>query len=388
MHAVDMLFTYVIGGFGAWAAALMMLVAVQGDDLHRGALSRCALGFGLLGAGMVNSGLSSPALRWPILVLALVAVVGTAEIYRALRQLVGARRTPTARLVAEIAVPCAALLLAWMAGPRSFALTFHVLCLGVALGITWTMRRALVAPRNAAEAAVAVTLLAYAGTWVVALYAALRHDGPEHRYLLYVEPPLLAGYAVLYALLPLLVGVLVFNLANARLHHRLRRHANTDELTGLLTRRALLERAAPWQADVLARGRQPAVLLLDLDHFKPINDTHGHERGDDVLRAVSGRLARTLRAGTPLARWGGEEFLVLLDVSGLTEAGAAAERLRAAVGGTPFVFGEFRLAVTASIGVAAWPAGSGFAQAVAAADAALYRAKREGRDQARVAEAE
>ncbi|MEN1928421.1 GGDEF domain-containing protein [Luteimonas sp. MJ250] len=385
MQVNDMLFSYVIGGFGAWAAALMMLVAAQGEYLHRGALSRCALGFGLLGAGLVNSGLSDPGLRWPILTLALAAVVGTAVIYRALRQLVGARPTRMPRLLLEVAVPCAALLLAWTAGPRSFALTFHVLCLVVSLGIAWTVRRALVAPRNAAEAAVAVTLLVYAGTWMFALYAALRHDGPEHRSLLYVEPPFLAGYAVLYALLPLLVGVLVFNLANARLYHRLRRYADTDELTGLMTRRALLQRAPAWQADVLARGRRPVVLLLDVDHFKPINDTHGHERGDEVLRAVSSRLGGTLRAGTPLARWGGEEFLVLLDASGLAQAGAAAERLRAAVADRPFAFDESRLWVTTSIGVAEWPVGVDLAQAVARADAALYRAKREGRDQTRVA---
>ena len=383
---MDMLFTYLIGGFGAWAAALMLLVAVQGDSLNRGGLARSGFGFALMGAGMVASGAADRSARWPLLTLALAAVVGTAVIYRALRPLVGARSASIPRMVLEVGLPCLALLLAWATGPRAFALTFHVLCLAVSIGITWTMRRALVAPRNAAEAAVAVTLLIYACSWVVALDAAIRHDGPEHRHLLYVEPPLLAAYAVLYALLPLLVGALVLNLANARLHYRLRRHADIDELTGLLTRRALLERAEAWQADVLARGRQPAVLLLDVDHFKPINDTHGHERGDEVLRAVSGRLRGTLRTGTPLARWGGEEFLVLLDASGMEEAGAAAERMRAAVGGTPFGFGESRLPVTASIGVAAWPSGEDFTNAVAEADTALYTAKRAGRDQAHVAE--
>lgn len=384
MQSVDMLFSYVIGGFGAWAAALMMLVAFQGDQLHRGALSRCALGFALLGAGLVLSGLADRSLRWPMLTLALAALVGTVVIYRALRQLVGAHETPLAWQVTEIVVLCGFLVAAWFAGPRHFAVLFHLMCTVVSLGITWTMRRALVAPRNAAEAAVAVTLLIYACSWMLSLEAVLRHHGPEHRHLLYVDPPLMAAYAVLYALLPLLVGVLVLNLGNARLHYRLREHANTDELTGLLTRRGLLERSRAWHADVLARGRLPAVLLLDVDHFKPINDTHGHERGDEVLRAVSGRLLGTLRAGTPLARWGGEEFLVLLDAVSLYEAGAAAERMRAAVGETPFAFGEARLSITASIGVAAWPEGGDFAQAVAQADAALYTAKREGRDQARV----
>ena len=89
MDSIDILFAYVIGGFGAWAAALMMLIAVQGDRLHRGMLLRCALGFTLLGAGMVLSGLVDRAARWPTLTLALSAVVATLVIYRALRQLVG-----------------------------------------------------------------------------------------------------------------------------------------------------------------------------------------------------------------------------------------------------------------------------------------------------------
>ncbi|TKS53815.1 GGDEF domain-containing protein [Luteimonas yindakuii] len=388
MHSIDMLFAYVIGGFGAWAAALMMLVAVQGDRLHRGVLARCALGFGVVGAGMVLSGVVERDARWPILTLAMAAVVGTLVIYRASRQLVGAPAVGRPRRLSEIAALCLALLLAWAAGPRSFALAFHLLCLAVSLGITWTVRRALVAPRNAAEAAMAVTLLLYAGSWAYALHAAVRYHGAEHRHLLYVEPPWLAAYGVMYALLPLLVGAHVLNLANARLDRRLRRQASTDELTGLLTRRALNERAAAWHADVLERERQPAVLLLDIDHFKPINDNHGHERGDEVLRAVSGRLRGTLREGTPLARWGGEEFLVLLDAVSLDEAGATAERMRAAVGATPFAFGDARLPVTISIGVAPWPAGGVFSHAVRESDAAMYTAKHEGRDRVRVAGAE
>ena len=158
-YPVDMLFSYVIGGFGAWAAALMMMVAFQGDHLHRGALARCASRFVLLGAGMVLSGVTDRSARWPILTLGLAALVGTVVIYRALRQLVGARETPVVWQVLEISVLCAFLVGAWFAGPRHFAVMFHLLCMVVSMGITWTMRRALVAPRNAAEAAGAVTLL-------------------------------------------------------------------------------------------------------------------------------------------------------------------------------------------------------------------------------------
>ena len=380
MDSIDILFAYVIGGFGAWAAALMMLIAVQGDRLHRGMLLRCALGFTLLGAGMVLSGLVDRAARWPTLTLALSAVVATLVIYRALRQLVGVPVIPRLRRWSEIAALCLLLLLAWLGGPRSFALAFHIVCLALSLGLTWAVRRALLAPRNAAETAMAATLLFYAGTWVFALYATLQHDGPEHRHLLYVEPPLLAAYGVIYALLPLLVGAHVLNLANARLDRRLRQQASTDELTGLLTRRALNERATAWHADVLERERLPAVLLLDVDHFKPINDGHGHDAGDLLLRTLGQRLRGLVRSSDMAARLGGDEFAILL--TGATveqDAGQVAERLLHELS-LPVPYRGTSLAVTVSVGAAFFPHhAEEFSRLYKAADEALYRAKQQGR---------
>ncbi|MCO1575573.1 GGDEF domain-containing protein [Crossiella sp. SN42] len=111
-------------------------------------------------------------------------------------------------------------------------------------------------------------------------------------------------------------------------HRALQAEADTDLLTGLANRRAWLERAG--RAHGRAHGRS-ALLMLDLDHFKQVNDTYGHVVGDDVLRAVASELAACMRAGDVLGRWGGEEFIVLLPASDARDAMAVAERIRAAV---------------------------------------------------------
>jgi diguanylate cyclase (GGDEF)-like protein len=380
MQPIDMLSAYVIGGIGALFGAVMMMIAMHGDRRHRGALARCAWGFALLGAGMVHSGFADRAARWPILTLAIAALIGTLGIYRGLGDLVDGHTVGGRRLALEVALLTGLLLLAWRADAHTFALAFHVLCLAVALGIAWTMRRALLAPRNAAEPVVAATLMFYALTWVVALAAVIGYQGPEHRYLVYIAPPLTTAYAVLYALLPLVVGSLVLNLANARLGERLRRQAHTDELTGLYSRRALLERALGWRTRVEARGSAAAVILIDVDHFKSINDGRGHDAGDAVLRALGLRMRGALRRGSLLGRYGGEEFLALVEAPDAAEAVAIAERLREAVGARPFVHAGDSFTVTASLGVAPWPAGDELAQTVSRADAALYAAKHAGRD--------
>ncbi len=157
-----------------------------------------------------------------------------------------------------------------------------------------------------------------------------------------------------------------------------------DGLTALLNRRALQDRA---QAALVAARRHQApfaVALIDIDHFKVINDTRGHLAGDEVLGHVARRLASGLRASDDLGRWGGEEFLALLPEADAAAAMAAAERLRTLVQQAPIDTASGSVAVTVSIGVAAVPA-SGIAEArlealVQAADAALYRAKAGGRN--------
>jgi diguanylate cyclase (GGDEF)-like protein len=158
-----------------------------------------------------------------------------------------------------------------------------------------------------------------------------------------------------------------------------RSQATIDPLTGLLNRRSLPDRVAQLteQARVMGDGTTLAMVTGDIDHFKQVNDTHGHQRGDDVLRDVAYLIRKTVRRFELVYRMGGEEFLVLLPGHDLAEAGRVAERIRAAVeqgrpGGVD---------VTMSLGAVEFGVdGSDLHSLLARADEALYTAKREGRN--------
>ena len=155
------------------------------------------------------------------------------------------------------------------------------------------------------------------------------------------------------------------------------RASRTDALTGAANRR----HAAEALATELAAGRPLGVLLLDVDHFKRVNDTYGHAAGDDVLVEVVRRASEAVRHSDLVGRWGGEEFIVLTDAADADVLARLGERVRAAVAAGPVAAGDERIRVTVSIGaaIAGVPAPSADAL-VAAADAALYAAKDAGRD--------
>ena len=164
-------------------------------------------------------------------------------------------------------------------------------------------------------------------------------------------------------------------------HRQLRMAAQADPKTGLL-------HAAAWQCEADARIRaahrastSAALLLVDIDHFKRVNDDYGHLAGDEVLRTVAATLRQHLDEPDVLGRYGGEEFVVL--VPGVDPAGACAraERLREQVGAQTIHTSDGRLNVTVSVGVALLPGhGEELFELLASADLALYRAKRLGRD--------
>ncbi len=157
--------------------------------------------------------------------------------------------------------------------------------------------------------------------------------------------------------------------------------SQTDSLTGLLNRRALNEAVHEMFVQSDLNGFAIGVVMLDVDHFKAINDRHGHAAGDDVLQMVAARLRTLLREQDILGRYGGEEFIVVLKDVAESDANGAAERMRQMLEHT--IFGENgNVTVTASFGVA-WRAGGAaidWEQLVRAADKRLYRAKRAGRN--------
>jgi diguanylate cyclase (GGDEF)-like protein/PAS domain S-box-containing protein len=156
--------------------------------------------------------------------------------------------------------------------------------------------------------------------------------------------------------------------------------ATHDALTGVFNRRHVEDVLGKEVERAERHARPLAVAILDADHFKRINDTHGHQTGDEVLRAISDRCRKTLRANDVLGRYGGEEFVIVFPETRLEEAGAVAERLRVAVAGSPISVGDGRLGVTVSIGLAAHAPGQDAGALLHRADAALYTAKQSGRN--------
>jgi diguanylate cyclase (GGDEF)-like protein len=169
---------------------------------------------------------------------------------------------------------------------------------------------------------------------------------------------------------------------------RISRMAETDPLTGVPNRRQVIEMGQRLMMRCYQDSRPYAMLLLDLDGFKQINDRHGHTAGDKALCSVAQALRRNLRPGDHLGRYGGEEFAVILPDTDADEAGRVAERLRAAVAGLEPDWASGAARVTLSGGIAfATPGRSDFSQLMVRADQALYRAKNAGRNRIEMAAA-
>jgi two-component system cell cycle response regulator len=159
--------------------------------------------------------------------------------------------------------------------------------------------------------------------------------------------------------------------------------AITDGLTGLYNRRYMESHLATLVEQAAGRGKPLSLLVLDIDYFKSINDTHGHDAGDDVLREFAVRVKKSIRGIDLACRYGGEEFVIVMPETDMAVAALVAERIRRRIAGEPFAIsqGANAIDVTLSIGLAALgsPNDTG-ATVLKRADQALYRAKRDGRN--------
>jgi two-component system cell cycle response regulator len=159
--------------------------------------------------------------------------------------------------------------------------------------------------------------------------------------------------------------------------------AITDPLTGLHNRRYMESHVTTLVEQALARGKPLALLVVDIDYFKAVNDVHGHDAGDDVLREFATRVKKSIRGIDLACRYGGEEFVIVMPETDMAVAAIVAERIRRRIAGEPFVIrdGSTALDVTISIGLAALAGVEDNAAAILKrADQALYRAKRDGRN--------
>jgi two-component system, cell cycle response regulator len=159
--------------------------------------------------------------------------------------------------------------------------------------------------------------------------------------------------------------------------------AVTDSLTGLYNRRYMESHVSSLVEQALARGKPLALLVIDIDYFKAVNDVHGHAGGDDVLREFATRLKKSIRGIDLACRYGGEEFVIVMPETDMAVAAIVAERIRRRIASEPFVIrdGATALDVTISIGIAALSGVEDNAALILKrADQALYRAKRDGRN--------
>ncbi|MES3024312.1 MAG: GGDEF domain-containing protein [Pseudomonadota bacterium] len=298
-------------------------------------------------------------------VISLVGVAAAAAALRYLRRVALARET----LVVTIFVLLLALIFQ-VGGARSPSVIWLTVCPmlataggGARIGLRWTL--AIIA------AMIAVYAADVAGLYPAPLIADLRTLNLVGH----------VGFVMLVALFLVLYernNAAAIGRLNAALA-TIQTMAVRDELTGIYNRRELLRVA---QQEKMRANRHDTPLsfcLIDVDHFKQVNDNWGHQAGDEVLRAIAGSIAQLMRATDCFGRYGGEEFVMILGDTARPGALEFAERVRAAIAALAFpAIGDAR--VTISIGVAQALAAESVAQALARADVALYRAKREGRN--------
>lgn len=307
-----------------------------------------------LAAFIVPAGFAVPVYGWVCLLPLVVAVVVfAAAILRARRS----RRHPERGIIAAYA--CAAVMImaaiALADGPKEYLFSLPIIA---TLGMSMVVgRRMAVTGSLVVSAMLVATALLTARETVTAL------------------PPVL--------ILPVTLIIISVLAAMATYESEFvsRSTAVVDPLTGLLNRVALQTRATELALHARAAGERVALIVADVDHFKAVNDRHGHVVGDAVLAEVARRLRTEVGARAAVYRFGGEEFVVLLSGATRASALALAERLREAVSASDID----GVAVTASLGVAAAAGSFTFEGLFARADAALYAAKAAGRDQVRVA---
>jgi len=382
MLHLDVLSSFALCGAGALVGAAMLRPSLTPDSRDAEALRICRAAYAALGLGLVLPVAQDlPLPLWSQAVMVLGTLAGVITIGWALAALSG-MRAPLAALWPTLTAVLCLVLGAWPEGTRGMsgacalglAAASSVLC-----GLGW---RLLLRPRDVHERVIGMTMVLMLLSSLLRASYLFTWNGPWESHLLHVPPALVTPYALLYGVLPVVFATLLHNVIHARLLARLHQRAMTDHLTGLLSRHALAEGAAALVERARATSGRLAVLMVDLDHFKQINDRHGHTGGDAVLREASRLLQSLLRTDALLARYGGEEFVVLVPVTDVALARRVAERLRAGI--ESYEWSEVLPgldALTVSVGVTLLSPDEALESALERADEALYRAKNGGRNQ-------
>lgn len=383
MVAVDVFTCYGVAGIGSLVG--VGLISQISTDQIRLQIALRLYRYGLACLAVLLLTLLTPT-SWQLVVTQAAfgfASAGVALLAWAFRQLNG-RKTPHVVGVISVLFSAVAIWVAAVWGAdevyvQTVAWVFVVISVGMTLDQGWLIFRS---PRiNASEASLLIVAAAFALIWLATLVHVLTAPAvalPIHG--LSAPPWLVPVMALSFAVLPLAVASVVFAIINQRLNQQLRNRALSDDLTGALSRRGLRELGERMLSMQLHQPTSVAVLMMDVDHFKAINDRHGHPAGDDVLRQLTQFTREHLRDDALLARYGGEEFTVLLPVRSHLEASAVAERLRQMLAHKPCITRVGPVRITVSIGVAFHQSDRTLEDVLGKADACLYEAKQAGRN--------
>lgn len=379
----DMFTSFAVGGTAS-LLGLGIMSAVRSDQ-SRMQYALTLYRWGFLFVALILVAALAPPERASLVVQAALgcAGMGVAMIGWASRQMQGRRTPPWLGLGVTSLTGLVLWLGAWGLSGQPYVLlldgVFALLSLLILLDQAWVILRG--ARVSSAEWVFLALVGAHALNWVILLGYALLEPGPYPAHWIHGPAWWMPFIHVSYSLMPLAVAAAVFSMINERLMTQLHTRALSDELTGALSRRGLRELGERMVLSLKRPYVQLAVLMLDVDHFKKVNDTYGHQVGDDALRHLVNVLQDRLRDDALLARYGGEEFAVLLPVRQPHEAQIVAERLRHSVESKPAQTTAGLVKLTLSIGVAYLRPDQTLEQSLAMADARMYQAKQGGRNQ-------
>ena len=381
MLLIDVFTAYVICGAGALVGAGLLRLADSQEPQAAAAMRICRRGLTVLGISLMaftaQGIIALPILQVLVSVGTLVGLVCSAWGLGLLSGQVVSARVMWLLMFAVALLPVV-----------SVSFGVNVLAKALAVGLllvsvlnVFMLRLFLTEPPNAAARVLGLAMAALAISSVPRLAWTLHYEGPALPHLLHLPPYAQAAMAIFYGVLPALVATMMLLLVNARLQQLLTLRATTDELTGASSRRALHE-LAPGQIERSERRhQQTAVIMLDLDHFKTINDRFGHSTGDAVLKATVQLWRESLRTDSVLARYGGEEFVALVPVEDTPVAQQVAQRLCNAIADAPWAtLTPSGVSITTSVGDTLLRPEEPLDAALQRADAALYDAKKEGRN--------
>jgi diguanylate cyclase (GGDEF)-like protein len=382
MLHIDVFTCYVVTGASA-LAGLGLLALIRSDQprvQYALGLFRWAM---LCLTGMLALWAAPLAIRPEVLKLSIgLAASGVALLAWAFRHLNGGRTHPAAGVSLCFMAAC----LPWLAGywGQDVAYVRAVTTVFACTSVFMAIDQGMVTLRQPRAHGTDVILLSaavlFAGNWLILTGWVWTQPGPYAAYWLHGPEWLLPLTSMGFAVLPMGVAAVVFASINARLHQQLRARALSDDLTGALSRRGLRELGQRMLSFQQGPGGVLAVFMLDLDYFKDVNDRYGHVVGDEVLRHVVQVVREHLREDALVARYGGEEFTVLVPVRSRSEGLLVAERLREVIELSPCECGPTPIRVTVSIGMAIHHEPATLEDDLARADAALYEAKRAGRN--------